>query len=203
MANWRDIPVDYVVERAKGLQTLQEATPYRSLLEGWFRENHWEAEGYGALYAIDSHFKTSKTVAIKEQVVMPGCVIGRFRKDAACANQLAKIVHEIHRRMTIPRNESRKATRKEDVRQTLWTWPHVMRVMKRRSIIDEGTTKSVFGDMIEKILGEEKVKPNSIRRTNHGNYSIVDTADYDLKPADKEVIQEILELFMPLLATKN
>ena len=61
-----------MVERAKGQQTLQEATPYRSLLEGWFRENHWEAEGYGALHAIDSHFQTGKTVPIKELVVLPG-----------------------------------------------------------------------------------------------------------------------------------
>jgi hypothetical protein len=203
MANWRDIPVDYVVERAKGQQTLQEATPYRSLLEGWFRENHWEAEGYGALHAIDSHFQTGKTVPIKELVVLPGCVMGRFRNDAASANQLVKIIHEIHRRMTIPLSESRKATRKEDIRQTTWTWPHVMRVMKRRGIIDDNTTKSVFGNMIEKILGEEKVKPNSIRRVTHGNYEIVDTPDYDLKPADKEVCQEILELFLPLLLPRN
>ena len=77
--------------------------------------------------------------------------------------------------MTIPQKESRKATRPEDVRQDTWTWAHVMRVMLRAGII--GTNhKSIFGDMIERILGK-KVKSNSIRRSTKGDYRIVDAFD--------------------------
>ena len=56
--------------------------------------------------------------------------------------------------------------------------------------------------MIERILGD-KVKPNSIRRANYGNYSIVDTYDFDLKDADKDIIKEITALFIPLFMPKN
>ena len=135
-------------------------------------------------------------------VVLPGCVLGRFRTNVAHANQLVVIIREIHRRMNIPLEVSRKATSKEDIRQTSWTWPHVMRVMKRTGIIDNKTSKAVFGALIERILGN-KVKPNSIRRTRIGNYNIVDLYDYDISDTDAEICHEIWELFIPLLKPKN
>ena len=154
-----------------------------------------------ALRDIDDHFSTS-TASLVPLVVLPGCVLGRFRTNVAHANQLVKIVREIHRRMNIPMNESNKATRPEDIRQSSWTWPHVMRVMKRKGIIDNKTTKAVFGALIERILGD-KVKPNSIRRTRIGDYDIVDLYDYDISTADSDICKEITELFMPLLRPKN
>lgn len=201
MPNLREIPVGFVVKQAKEQKSAGEARPYRSLLTAWFQENHCEPEGYEALRAIDDHFSTDAT---DEQplVLLPGCVLGRFRTNVAHANQLVKIIREIYRRMNIPLDVSRKATSKEDIRQTSWTWPHVMRVMKRTGIIDDKTTKAVFGALIEQILGD-KVKPNSIRRTKIGNYDIVDRYDYNISVADTDICNEILEQFMPLLKPKN
>lgn len=201
MPNLREIPVGFVVKQAKEQKSAGEARPYRSLLTAWFQENHCEPEGYEALRAIDDHFSTDAT---DEQplVLLPGCVLGRFRTNVAHANQLVKIIREIYRRMNIPLDVSRKATSKEDIRQTSWTWPHVMRVMKRTGIIDDKTTKAVFGALIELILGD-KVKPNSIRRTKIGNYDIVDRYDYNISVADIDICNEILEQFLPLLKPKN
>lgn len=201
MPNLREIPVGFVVEQAKEQKSAGEARPYRSLLTAWFQHNHCEPEGYDALRAIDDHFTTG-TANIVPLVVLPGCVLGRFRTNPANANQLVTIIREIHRRMNIPMNESNKATRPEDIRQSSWTWPHVMRVMKRTGIIDNKATKAVFGALIERILGD-KVKPNSIRRTRIGDYDIVDLYDYDISTADSDICKEITELFMPLLRPKN
>jgi hypothetical protein len=74
--------------------------------------------------------------------------------------------------------------------------------MKRTGIIDEKTTKAVFGSLIERILGD-KVKPNSIRRTRIGNYDIVDLYDYDVSSADADICKEIWKLFLPLLKPQN
>ena len=201
MPNLREIPVGFVVKQAKEQKSAGEARPYRSLLASWFQQNHCEPEGYEALRDIDDHFTTGTTT---EQllVLLPGCVLGRFRTNVAHANQLVTIIREIYRRMNIPLEISRNATRPEDIRQTSWTWPHVMRVMKRKGIIADDTKKAVFGEMIERILGD-KVKSNSIRRANYGNYSIVDTYDFDLKDADKDIIKEITALFIPLFMPKN
>ena len=201
MPNLREIPVGFVVEQAKEQKSAGEARPYRSLLTAWFQHNHCEPEGYEALRDIDDHF-TKGTANIQPLVVLPGCVLGRFRTNPAYANQLVTIIREIHRRMNIPLNESKKATRPEDIRQTSWTWPHVMRVMKRKGIIDDKTTKAVFGALIERILGD-KVKPNSIRRTRIGDYDIVDLFDYSISTADSDICNEITELFMPLLMPKK
>ena len=201
MPNLREIPVGFVVEQAKEQKSAGEARPYRSLLTAWFQHNHCEPEGYEALRDIDDHF-TKGTANIQPLVVLPGCVLGRFRTNPAYANQLVTIVREIHRRMNIPMEISNKATRPEDIRQTSWTWPHVMRVMKRTGIIDEKTTKAVFGALIERILGD-KVKPNSIRRTRIGDYCIVDLYDYKISTADADICKEIWKLFMPLLKPRN
>ena len=201
MPNLREIPVGFVVEQAKEQKSAGEARPYRSLLTAWFQHNHCEPEGYEALRAIDDHF-TTDTAKIQPLVLLPGCVLGRFRTNPAHANQLVTIIREIHRRMNIPLEISNKATRPEDIRQSSWTWPHVMRVMKRKGIIDDKTTKAVFGALIERILGD-KVKPNSIRRTRIGDYDIVDLYDYDISTADADICNEITELFMPLLRPKN
>ena len=201
MPNLREIPVGFVVQQAKAQENAMAAKPYRSLLAEWFRENHCEPEGYEALRTIDDHFVAGKADE-KPLVLLDGCVVGRFRTNVTYANQLVLIIREIHRRMTIPLNESKKATRKEDIRQSTWTWPHVMRVMKRKTIISEKTSKSVFGALIEQILGD-RVKPNSIRRANYGNYRIVDLFDYDISEADSDICNEILELFLPLLKPKN
>lgn len=202
MINIRLIPVDFVVERAKALKSAAEALPLRSLIEQWFAMNHNEAEGYLALNEIDEHFNPAKVVDMNgeedsEPVVLQGCVLGRFRTNPIYAKMLVAIIKEIHRRMNIPTEDSRKATRPEDVRQDSWTWPHVMRVMKRRGIIKDETDKTNFGAMIEHVLGG-KVKPNSIRRTKRGSYSIVDEDDFSLSDQDKEVIKEITCLFLPL-----
>ena len=201
MPNLREIPVGFVVEQAKEQKSAGEARPYRSLLAAWFQQNHCEPEGYEALRDIDDHFTTG-TANIQPLVVLPGCVLGRFRTNPAHANQLVTIIREIHRHMNIPMEISNKATRPEDIRQTSWTWPHVMRIMKRTGIIDEKTTKAVFGALIERILGD-KVKPNSIRRTRIGDYCIVDLYDYKISTADADICNEITELFMPLLRPKN
>ena len=201
MPNLREIPVGFVVKQAKDQKSAGEARPYRSLLTAWFQENHCEPEGYEALRDIDDHF-TTDTANIVPLVVLPGCVLGRFRTNPVHANQLVAIIREIHRRMNIPLEISRKATRPEDIRQSSWTWPHVMRVMKRKGIIDGKTTKAVFGALIERILGD-KVKPNSIRRTKIGNYDIVDLYDYSISTADTDICNEITELFMPLLKPKK
>ena len=201
MPNLREIPVGFVVEQAKEQKSAGEARPYRSLLTAWFQHNHCEPEGYEALRDIDDHFAKG-TANIQPLVVLPGCVLGRFRTNPAYANQLVTIIREIHRRMNIPMNESKKATHPEDIRQTSWTWPHVMRVMKRKGIIDDKTTKAVFGALIERILGD-KVKPNSIRRTRIGDYDIVDLYDYSVSTADSDICNEITELFMPLLMPKK
>jgi len=201
MPNLREIPVGFVVKQAKEQKSAVEARPYRSLLTAWFQQNHCEPEGYEALRDIDDHFAPA-TTNLQPLVLLPGCVLGRFRTNVAYANQLVKIIREIHRRMNIPQEVSRNATRPEDIRQTSWTWPHVMRVMKRTGIIDEKTTKAVFGALIERILGD-KVKPNSIRRTRIGDYGIVDLYDYTISKADQDVCNEIWELFLPLLKPKD
>ncbi len=201
MPNLREIPVGFVVKQAKEQKSAVEARPYRSLLTAWFQQNHCEPEGYEALRDIDDHFAPA-TTNLQPLVLLPGCVLGRFRTNVAYANQLVKIIREIHRRMNIPQEVSRNASRPEDIRQTSWTWPHVMRVMKRTGIIDEKTTKAVFGALIERILGD-KVKPNSIRRTRIGDYGIVDLYDYTISKADQDVCNEIWELFLPLLKPKD
>ena len=206
--NIRLIPVDFIVERAKALKTAAEALPLRQLLADWFASNHHEAEGYSALRDIDDHFPASaKQVALndeaeQEPVVLPGCVMGRYRNNQTEARMLVAIIHEIHRRMNIPVAQSRKAKRPEDVRQDNWTWPHVMRVMKYKDIISNTTNKATFGAMIEQVLGD-KVKKNSIRRANYGNYDIVGTLDFNLNEQDKDVIREITALFLPLTMPKN
>lgn len=106
--NIRLIPVDFVVEHAKALKTAAEAKPLRQLLEDWFISNHHEAEGYAALRDIDEHFPAlAKQVALndeaeQEPVVLPGCVMGRYRNNQTEARMLVAIIHEIHRRMNIP-----------------------------------------------------------------------------------------------------
>ena len=206
--NIRLIPVDFFVEHAKALKTAAEAKPLRQLLEDWFISNHHEAEGYAALRDIDEHFPAlAKQVALndeaeQEPVVLPGCVMGRYRNNQTEARMLVAIIHEIHRRMNIPVAQSRKAKRPEDVRQDNWTWPHVMRVMKYKDIISNTTNKATFGAMIEQVLGD-KVKENSIRRANYGNYDIVGTLDFNLNEQDKDVIREITALFLPLTMPKN
>ena len=202
MPNLREIPVDFVVERAKTRQTIDEAMPLRTLISDWFTYNQCETEGYADLSDIDSHFRKATCVPIggeepKMKVVLPGCVLSKYRTDVMLANKLVDIIREIHRCMTIPLAVSNMAKRPEDVRKTSWTWPHVMRVMKRRNIIIDGTTKANFGRLIETVLGD-KVKPNSIRRANYGDYSVVDTYDYDLKEVDKDILREITALFVPL-----
>ena len=77
-----------------------------------------------------------------------------------------------------------------------------MRVMIRHDIIAGNTNKATFGAMIEQVLGD-KVKKNSIRRANYGNYAIVETFDFDLSVQDKDVIREITSLFLPLVKPKN
>ena len=206
--NIRLIPVDFIVERAKALKTAAEALTLRQLLADWFASNHHEAEGYLVLRDIDEHFPASaKQVALndeaeQEPIVLPGCVLSRYRNNQTEARMLVAIIHEIHRRMNIPVAQSRKAKRPEDVRQDNWTWPHVMRVMKYKDIISNTTNKATFGAMIEQVLGD-KVKKNSIRRANYGNYDIVGTLDFNLDEQDKDVIREITALFLPLTMPKN
>ena len=206
MANNKEVPVSFIVDHAKAQKSALAASPYRTLLNDWFSEIHCEIEGYESLRAIDAHFSDentgAKTISLGEAVVLPGTILGRFRTEPASALLLYSIIHEIHRRMTIPLAESRKAKRPEDVRHSSWTWPHVMRVMIRRGIMADTTTKAQFGATIEQILGN-KVKPNSIRRVNNGDYSVATLWDYDLTDVDKDVCNEILELFMPLLMPKN
>jgi hypothetical protein len=206
MPSITDIPVRFVVMRAKAQACAEAALPLRTLIADWYKENHYELEGYETLREIDDHFPSieqmAEIISMTESVTMPGCVLGRFRTDQKSANLLSAIIHEIHRRMTIPTEDSRKATRPEDIRQTSWTWPHVMRVMARSGIVKGDITKSEFGAMIEKILGD-KVKPNSIRRVNHGDYSVTKLLDYSLKKEDSDICTEILGLFMPLLKPKN
>ena len=207
MPNIRLIPVEFIVEQAKALKTAAEALPLRQLIKDWFASNHNEAEGYLVLSDIDEHFMPAKVVDLNgdeeaEPVVLQGCVVGKFRTNQLYARMLYSIIHEIHRRMNIPTEESRKATRPEDVRQDSWTWPHVMRVMIRRGIIKDDTDKTNFGAMIEQILGS-KVKKNSIRRTNHSDFSIVKKSDLVLKDQDKEIIKEITGLFLPLIKPQN
>lgn len=205
MPSVKEIPVRFVVERAKAQDCAEAALPYRTLIADWYEENHYTLEGYETLHEIDEHFPELKekpeTDSQTEPVIIPGCVLGRFRTDPESARLLVRIIHEIHRRMTIPQKESRKATRPEDVRQDTWTWAHVMRVMLRAGII--GTNhKSSFGDMIERILGK-KVKRNSIRRSTKGDYRIVDAFDYEIEKADADICNEIRGLFMPLLMPKK
>lgn len=207
MSNIRLIPVDFIVERAKAFKTAAEALPLRNLLSDWFVSQHHEADGLPVLNEIDEHFPKARFVemygnAEQVPVVLPGCVLGRFRTNALASKTLVAVICEIHRRMTIPVGESRRAKRKEDVRQDNWTWPHVMRVMRKRGIIAEKTNKATFGAMIEQILGD-KVKKNSVRRANYGDYSIVDTYDFDLSDEDKEIIKEITSMFLPLFKTEN
>jgi len=207
MPNIRLIPVEFIVEQAKTLKTAAEALQLRQLIKDWFASNHNEAEGYLVLSDIDEHFMPAKVVDLNgaeeaEPVVLQGCVVGKFRTNQLYARMLYSIIHEIHRRMNIPTEESRKATRPEDVRQDSWTWPHVMRVMIRRGIIKDDTDKTNFGAMIEQILGS-KVKKNSIRRTNHSDFSIVKKSDLVLKDQDKEIIKEITGLFLPLIKPQN
>ena len=207
MSNIRLIPVDFIVERAKAFKTAAEALPLRNLLSDWFVSQHSELEGFSALNEIDEHFPKARFVemygnAEQTPVLLPGCVLGRFRTNALASRTLAAIICEIHRRMTIPVGASRRATRMEDVRQDNWTWPHVMRVMIKRGIIAENTNKATFGAMIEQILGD-KVSKNSVRRANYGDYSILKTYDYDLSEEDKEIIKEITTMFLPLFKTEN
>ena len=207
MPNIRLIPVEFIVEQAKTLKTAAEALQLRQLIKDWFASNHNEAEGYLVLSDIDEHFMPAKVVDLNgaeeaEPVVLQGCVVGKFRTNQLYARMLYSIIHEIHRRMNIPTEESRKAKRPEDVRQDSWTWPHVMRVMIRRGIIKDDTDKTNFGAMIEQILGS-KVKKNSIRRTNHSDFSIVKKSDLVLKDQDKEIIKEITGLFLPLIKPQN
>ena len=205
MPSITDIPVRFVVARAKAQSSAGAVMTLRSLVADWYEENHYTLEGYETLREIEDCLperrKKAKTVSMTEPVIMPGCILGRFRTNAESANLLIKIIHEIHRRMNIPMEESRKATRPEDVRQTSWTWPHVMRVMVRSGIVDDEINKSEFGAMIEQIL-DGKVKKNSIRRVTHGDYRIVKTFDYNLSDADAHICNEILGLFMPLLKPK-
>lgn len=205
MPSIKEIPVRFVVERAKAQKSAEAILALRSLVADWYEENHYTQEGYETLREIEDCLpekcRKAKTVSLIEPVVLPGCVLGRFRSDPESANLLKKIIHEIHRRMNIPKEESQKATRPEDVRQTSWTWPHVMRVMVRSGIVDDEINKSEFGAMIEQIL-DGKVKKNSIRRVTHGDYRIVKTFDYNLSDADAHICNEILGLFMPLLKPK-
>ena len=147
------------------------------------------------LNSIDIKFTTDSEKGEEMLVQLTDIVLGRFRKNAKLANMLVGIIHEIHRRMTIPAKESQKAKRPEDVRKSSWMWPHVMWVMRDCGIISDRTNKAQFGMLIEKILGD-KVKPNSIRRSNYGDFSIVELFKYNLKDFDKDICEEILELFM-------
>ncbi len=202
MSSIKEIPVNYVAERARVQKSAKEARPYRDLLSDWFKENHCEAEGLLLLNSIDIKFTTDTEKDEKMLVQLTDIVLGRFRSKAKLANMLVGIIQEIHRRMTIPKNESQKAKRPEDVRKSSWMWPHVMWVMRDSGIISDRANKTQFGMLIETILSD-KVKPNSIRRSNYGDFSIVEKFKYNLKDFDKDICEEILELFMPLLSTKD
>jgi len=201
MPNLREIPVGFVVERAKAQQNAQKALPYRTLIADWYASNGQEVLSYADLQEIDNHFDTIyKDEEMK--MLLPDCVLPRIRNNAHRVNMLIDIVHEIHRRMNISRAESAKAKRPEDIRRDQWTWALVMRLMLREVIIAENTNKSTFGMLIEKILGN-KVKPNSIRRTNGGDFNCIHRFDYDLKPFERDAYNEIQTLFIPLLKPKS
>ena len=206
MPSFKEIPVKYVAERAKAQPSAAEARPLRDLLSDWFKENHCEPEGFLLLKSIDDQFPTpadaNEAKEVEMMVQLTDIVLGRFRSNAQWANTLVGIIREIHRRMNIPINESNEAKHPEDVRKSSWTWPHVMRVMRERGIISDKANKTQFGVLIERILGD-KVKPNSIRRANYGDYSIVRKYSYDLSDFDTDICEEILTLFIPLLSPKN
>ncbi len=196
MPNLREIPVKYIVDKARAQTDYAGALPYRVLIKDWFVDNHHEEMGNGDLRDIDLHFHKNKKVKMKMN--LDGCVLGKFRTDAYYANMLVGIIEEIHRRMNIPREKSQKAQKPEDVRQDNWNWPLVMRLLKRECIISENTKKATFGALIEKILGN-KVKPDSIRRTTRGNYDVVDKTNFELNDTDRDAYLEIFKLFVPLL----
>ncbi|MCR4603661.1 MAG: hypothetical protein K5683_09060 [Prevotella sp.] len=199
MSNLKEIPVAYIVEKAKSQPTLEAALPYRTLIADWYSDHHQQMMGYADLKEIDSHFHQDDE---EMAMLLPACVVGHIRNNADSVNMLVAIVHEIHRRMNIPMAESKKARRPEDVRQDNWNWPLVMRVMKREDIIAQKTNKATFGMLIEQILGE-KVKANSIRRSNNNDFSVVDKYDYELKTEEKDSYREIFTLFIPLLKPKD
>ncbi len=196
MPNLREIPVRYIVDKAKAQTDYDKALPYRALIKDWFVSNHNEEMGNVDLRDIDLHFHQNKKVKMK--VMLDGCVLGKFRTDAYFANMLVSIIEEIHRRMNIPRAQSNKAQQPEDVRQDNWNWPLVMRVLMRECIIGENTNKAAFGALIEHILGD-KVKPNSIRRTTRGDYRIVKKDNFNLNDTERDAYLEIFKLFVPLL----
>jgi len=200
MANLREIPVAYIVDKAKAQLTAKAALPYRTLIADWFGDHHQQVMAFADLKEIDDHFQQTSTEEM--QVLLPACVTGHIRNHAGSANMLVAIVHEIHRRMNIPVAQSKMARQPEDIRRDNWSWPLVMRVMKREAIIAQKTNKATFGLLIEQILGE-KVKANSIRRSNHGDFSVVDKYDYDLNTEEKDSSREIFELFIPLLKPKT
>ena len=106
MPSVKEIPVRFVVERAKAQNCADAALPYRTLIADWYEENHYTLEGYETLHEIDEHFpelrEKPKTDSQTEPIIIPGCVLGRFRTDPESAKLLVQIIHEIHRRMTIP-----------------------------------------------------------------------------------------------------
>jgi len=59
MPNLREIPVGFVVERAKAQQNAQKALPYRTLIADWYASNGQEVLSYADLQEIDNHFDTA------------------------------------------------------------------------------------------------------------------------------------------------
>jgi hypothetical protein len=46
MPSVKEIPVRFVVERAKAQDCAEAALPYRTLIADWYEENHYTLEGY-------------------------------------------------------------------------------------------------------------------------------------------------------------
>ena len=174
------IPVEFVVGHAQTKNTEGQRKPYVDLIQRWAEHEGMEDEGLTAVRRV------MNTTQIDAQH-MPKEFYQTYRQGEK-AEQLIKLIRKIDTKILSG--------------EVVWTWPHVMRVMIRRGIIKDDTDKTNFGAMIEQILGS-KVKKNSIRRTNHSDFSIVKKSDLVLKDQDKEIIKEITGLFLPLIKPQN
>lgn len=178
------IPVEYILRIAQSKATAAQRRPYIELIERWGDEQGCSEEARQLL-------KRLREVQIIDPKKMPIDFLPRYRQPDI-AVQLIEIVRKIDEVITM--------------KQELWTWAHVMRVM-----VDEGilfkTTYNHFDTIIRSIIPDKGV--DLVRKNGDYEYIMNQKESWPFWPsqsyinptlaAERSICNQIALEFAPIL----
>ena len=184
-SNLPPIPVDYIVDHALTLTSDSKRRPYVDLINMWA-----EHEGMGGdVDDVISSITGKPAINAKH---MPKEFYARYRESEKAA-RLIEIVRGINKEIAYG--------------DTMWTWPHVMRVMVDENVIMSDISPNRFDAIICSMIpgkGHDTVRKN-------GNYNIMfdrtdsyrlwsPTSPNPVQATNREICDQIAERFKPILS---